>query len=241
MSKWNATCAPKRSPVVRPLRLFVCSPGAGPMRAHLRINQVSSLDPLISGGTVRKRLLLLTIEVPCLGKFASADTFITSGSHASGFTTDAIDSLRNAAISGGTVKKKLLLLTLSVLCIATVASADTFVTFPDRATQNPTDIIDWGQLGPDSTSVNSPGSVTSFNGLGATVSIPGPFMVTCQDLFGCWNGNFEPGENLLYTGNQLSGGPGPLTIAFASGVSSVGFQIQDAFFAPFTATLQAFN
>src|SRR5215469_571181 len=60
-----------------------------------------------------------------------------------------------------------------------------------------------------------------------------------QDFFSCWNGNFEPGENLLSTGN--GGGPGPLTIAFASGVSSVGFQIQDAFFAPFTATLHAFN
>src|SRR5262252_10606349 len=50
-----------------------------------------SLDPLISGGTVRKRLLLLTIAVLCLGTFASADTFITSGSRTSGFTTDAID------------------------------------------------------------------------------------------------------------------------------------------------------
>ena len=139
------------------------------------------------------------------------------------------------------MKKKLLLLTIAVLCLGTFASADSFTTFATRAQQNPTDIIDWGQLGPDSTFVSSPASVTSFNGLAATVSIPGPFMVTCVDFLGCWNGNFEPDENLLYTGNQLGGGPGPLTIAFASGVSSVGFQIQDLFFGPFTATLQAFN
>ena len=139
------------------------------------------------------------------------------------------------------MKKKLLLLTIAVLCLGTFASADTFTTFATRAQQNPTDIIDWGQLGPDSTFVNSPASVTSFNGLGATVSIPGPFMVTAVDFFGSWNGNFEPGENLLYTGNQVGGGPGPMTLAFASGVSSVGFQIQDVFFGGFTATLQAFN
>jgi hypothetical protein len=139
------------------------------------------------------------------------------------------------------VKKQLLLLTIALLCLGTSASADSFTTFATRAQQNPTDIIDWGQLGPDSTDVNSPASVTSFNGLAATVSIPGPFMITCQDFFGCWNGNFEPGENLLYTGNLGGGGPGPVTIAFASGVSSVGFQLQDAFVGSFTATLQAFN
>jgi hypothetical protein len=139
------------------------------------------------------------------------------------------------------VKKKLLLLTIAVLCLGTFAGADTFTTFATRAQQNPTDIIDWGQLGPDSTFVNSPASLTSFNGLAGTVSIPGPFMVTCVDFFGCWNGNFEAGENVLYTGNLAGGGPGPMTIAFASGVSSVGFQIEDVFLGPFTATLQAFN
>ena len=139
------------------------------------------------------------------------------------------------------MKKKLLLLTIAVLCLGTFASADSFTTFATRAQQNPTDIIDWGQLGPDSTFVSSPASVTSFNGLAATVSIPGPFMVTCVDFFGCWNGNFEAGENLLYTGNLAGGGPGPMTIAFASGVSSIGLQIQDVFVGAFTATVQAFN
>ena len=145
------------------------------------------------------------------------------------------------------MKKKLLLLTIAVLCLGTFASADSFTTFATRAQQNPSDIIDWGQLGPDLTSVNSPASVTSFNGLAATVSIPGPFMVALvEDCvpscgLGSWSGDFEPGENLLYTGNLAGGGPGPMTIAFASGVSSIGLQIQDAFFGAFTASVQAFN
>jgi PEP-CTERM motif len=143
------------------------------------------------------------------------------------------------------VKKKLLLLTIAVLCLGTFASADSFTTFATRAAQNPTDIIDWGQLGPDLTIISSPASVTSFNGLGAVASVPGPVMVTfvqsCGCGFGSWNGNFDSGENLLYNGNGFGNGPSPLTIAFASGVSSVGFEIQDNFFGSFTATLGVFN
>lgn len=137
--------------------------------------------------------------------------------------------------------KQILVLTLALFCLGTLASADTFTTFATRAQQNPSDIYDWGQFGPDGTAVFSPASASSFNGLGATVSIAGREMFAFQDFFGSWNGNFEPGENLLYTGNLAGGGPGPMTIAFAQGVSSVGFQIQDAFFGPFTATLQVFN
>jgi hypothetical protein len=143
------------------------------------------------------------------------------------------------------VKKKLLLLTIAVLCLGTFASADSFTTFATRAAQNPTDIIDWGQLGPDFTVISSPASVNSFNGLGATASVPGPVMVTfvqsCFCGFGSWNGNFDSGENLLYNGNGFGNGPSPLTIAFASGVSSVGFEVQDNFYGAYTATLSVYN
>jgi hypothetical protein len=142
------------------------------------------------------------------------------------------------------LKKMLLIVVL--FSLGTLAYADSFTTYATRAQQNPSDIYDWGQFGPDGTAVSSPAGATSFNGLGATVSIAGLTMYTYVDSCptcgeGSWNGNFEIGENLLYTGNQSGGGPGPLTIAFASGVSSVGFQIQDEFLGPFTATLQAFN
>lgn len=143
--------------------------------------------------------------------------------------------------------KKMALFAIALLCLGAVANADSFTTFATRADQNPTDIIDWGQLGSDATPVGSPASVTSFNGLGATASIAGTTMLAVvQDCvptcgLGSWPGNFEIGENLLYTGNQAGGGPGPITITFANGVSSVGFQIQDFFPGAFTAQLQAFN
>ena len=63
------------------------------------------------------------------------------------------------------MKKKLLLLAIAVLCFATFASADNFVIFPDRASQNPTDIIDWSQLGPDFTDlIHSAAGVSTFAG-----------------------------------------------------------------------------
>ncbi|MGB7556649.1 MAG: PEP-CTERM sorting domain-containing protein [Candidatus Korobacteraceae bacterium] len=142
--------------------------------------------------------------------------------------------------------KKILLIALA-FSLGTLAYADTFTTYATRAQQNPSDIYDWGQFGPFGTPVSSPAAAMSFNGLGATVSIAGSTMYTAvEDCnpscgLGNWTGNFEIGENLLYTGNAAGGGPGPMTIAFASGVSSVGFQIQDEFFGAFTATLQAYN
>lgn len=137
--------------------------------------------------------------------------------------------------------KKIGLVAIALLCLGALATADSFTTFATRAQQNPNDIIDWGQLGPDGTAVGSPASVTSFNGLGATVSIAGTTMFALQDGIGSWQGNFDYGESILYTGNQAGGGPGPMTIAFGKGVSSVGFQIQDAFFGAFAATLQVYS
>src|SRR5215469_12652278 len=99
-----------------------------------------------------------------------------------------------------TVKKKLLLLTIAVLCLASFASADTFTTFATRAQQNPTDIYDWSQLGPAFTVFNTPVGVTSFNSLNATLDIGGGLQgARLDDFTGGWNGNFEPGETLVWT------------------------------------------
>jgi hypothetical protein len=141
--------------------------------------------------------------------------------------------------------KKILLIAL-VFCLGIPAYADNFTTYSSRTQQNPTDIFDWGQFGPDMTPVPSPASATSFNGLGASVSIAGSTMYAVVDSCptcgeGSWNGNFEIGENLLYTGNLYGGGPGPLTISFATGVASVGFQIQSQAYGTFSATLQAYD
>src|SRR5215469_4876160 len=152
-----------------------------------------SLDPLISGGTVRKRLLLLTIAVLCLGTFASADTFITSGCRACGFTTDAID---------------------------------------------------WGQLGPPGTFVNSPAVVFSLGGTNAALvgnANLGQFR-TAQEGAN-WIGNFDFGENLVWTGNPNfgSGGGGPFVIQLANPVGGIGFGIQADLYGPFTATVSIYD
>lgn len=140
--------------------------------------------------------------------------------------------------------KKILVVCLALLCMGTLAYADSFTVFTTRADQNPTDIIDWGQLGAPGTFVGSPANVTSFGGLNATVAIAGTTMIAVQQGTGTWNGNFDFGENLLWTGNPnlIPGtGPGPITINFASGVSSVGFAIQSDFFGVFSATLQVYG
>jgi hypothetical protein len=63
------------------------------------------------------------------------------------------------------VKKKLLLLTLAVLCLSMFASADSFLFYSSRAAQNPVDFIDWSQLGPDylytGTTIPTPSLVVS--------------------------------------------------------------------------------
>lgn len=48
--------------------------------------------------------------------------------------------------------KKILLLAIAVFSFSSIARADGFTVFSTRADQNPTDIIDWNQLGPSGTS-----------------------------------------------------------------------------------------
>jgi hypothetical protein len=131
------------------------------------------------------------------------------------------------------VKKKLLLLTIAVLCLATFASADSFTTYATRAQQNPTDIIDWSQLGTTFTLVNTPAGFTSFNGV--TGSITTPSQIQRRDQGNGWIGNFEPGETLLWT--QALGN---LTINFNQGVSSVGLQLSSDFYGAYTGTINVF-
>jgi hypothetical protein len=151
------------------------------------------------------------------------------------------------AISGGTVKKKLLLLTVALLCLATFASADSFVTFSSRAAQNPTDFIDWSQLGPDflisGTTIPTPALVSSFGGNLALVGNTngGDFLRLDEGLG--WAGNFDYGENLVWTGNANFGlgGGGPFAIVLQNPAASIGFGIQADLYAPFTATVDMFD
>ena len=133
------------------------------------------------------------------------------------------------------MKKELLLLTMALLCLGTSASADSFTTFATRAQQNPTDIYDWSQLGAAGTVFNTPLGVTSFNGLNATLDIGAGLQGKRVDEGNGWTGNFELGETLVWTQ-----GNGNLTMTFASGVSSVGLELESDLFGAYTGTMNVF-
>jgi hypothetical protein len=142
------------------------------------------------------------------------------------------------------VKKTLLLLSIAVLSLATFASADNFDTFSSRAQQNPSDYFDWGQIAPPGTQVNSPQLVVSFTGnnAGLVGNTDGSPFLTMQEGY-TWTGNFDYGENLLWTGNAAFGigGEGPMALVFAKPVGTVGFSIQGDLYGPFTAYLAAYD
>ena len=142
------------------------------------------------------------------------------------------------------MKKKLLLLTIVVLCLASFASADTFVQFTSRAQQNPSDFFDNSQIAPPGTVVTTPQVMTSFTGMNASLvgNVDGSPFLTMQEGF-TWLGNFDFGESLLWTGNANFGvgGLGPMAMVFLNPVGSFGFSIQSDFYGPFTAFIAAFD
>ena len=142
------------------------------------------------------------------------------------------------------MKKTLLLLTMAVLCLGPVASADSFTYFTSRAQQNPDDIIDWGQLGPPGTFVNTPALVFSAGLTNAALvgnQNGGQFLTAVQGVD--WYGNFDFGENLVWTGNPNFGigSGGPFVIELGFPVATIGIGIQADFFGPFSATIQVFD
>ena len=142
------------------------------------------------------------------------------------------------------MKKKLLLLTIAVLCFATLASADSFIIYGSRAQQNPSDFYDWSQIAPPGTTVTTPQFVPSFTGTNAALvgNIDGSPFLTMQEGF-TWIGNFDYGESLIWTGNSNFGigGLGPMAVVFANPVGSIGFAIQADFYGYFKAYVTAFD
>ena len=143
------------------------------------------------------------------------------------------------------MKKKLLLLTIAVLCFASFASADSFVFYGSRAAQNPTDFIDLSQLpgAGNGSLVTSPQPVTSFLGNSALIgNTNGGQFLTVQESY-TWLGNFDYGEYLAWTGNPNFGigSGGPFAIVLANPASSIGIGIQADLFGGFTAKISLFN
>jgi hypothetical protein len=109
-----------------------------------------------------------------------------------------------------------------------------------RAALGGTDFVDWGQLGASFTPVPSGSTVTSNLGRTLTITddLGGPMQR--RDQGNGWNGNFAPGDHLLWM-NSPGQGPLTLTISGLPLLSAIGTQIQADFFGAFTAKIEAFD
>jgi hypothetical protein len=126
--------------------------------------------------------------------------------------------------------------------VAATTRADT-VLLTDRSALQGGDTVDWGGLGPAFTVVPNSFSITSAGGVGLTVSqATGPFERRDQGFpFGGWNGNFAPGDHLLWTRGTL-GSSGPITLDFgAAGILAGGVQIESDFPGNIVARVEALD
>ena len=97
------------------------------------------------------------------------------------------------------------------------------------------DSLDWGQLGPATTWINKPATVTSgWGGLTASVDTAGTGFQRIDQGSPAFNGNFAAGTALLWTSGQ---GP-DITIDLSQPVYGAGAQIQSNWYGAFTAQIQ---
>lgn len=143
--------------------------------------------------------------------------------------------------------KKILLIATAFFSFGALANADSFKVYPTRALQNPSDFIDWTQLGPAFTELGSPQSVSTFNGNSALVgNINGSSFFRMDEGNGFF-GNFDYGESVLWTCNPTNtscppgAGPGPMAIVLQNPVGSFGFEVQADLYGPYTATVSAYD
>ena len=141
--------------------------------------------------------------------------------------------------------KRILQIALVAFSLSVLANADSFVVIGSRADQNPTDIIDWSQLGGAITNgIASPQSVVTFNLNNATVGNTNNTTFNRVDQGNGWNGNFDFGETLIWTGaggTTGTGGPGPMALSLQTAVQSFGFSIQADEFGAFGVDVKAYD
>lgn len=134
---------------------------------------------------------------------------------------------------------------LALLLGAATLWGDTLVAVTSPAAQGANDYLSWAQLGGDATTLSSAFVATSSSGLGTSVGLAAANSLTsvvCAATPCSWTGaGFSTGDTLLWTSDAANGGNGPLTLAFAQGVSGAGALIQADGPGPFTAKIQAFN
>jgi hypothetical protein len=116
----------------------------------------------------------------------------------------------------------------TILLSTLAAQADTLVTVRPTGT----DSVVWSQLGPEGTTINSPFSLSTTNGVSGTGSyaLNGNGQVIVQGSG--WAGNFSTGDFLNW-----NVGNGAITLNFSQGFSQIGAQIQTNVLDPFTAQI----
>jgi hypothetical protein len=146
--------------------------------------------------------------------------------------------------------KRHLAIAIALVGFGAIASADVFTQLNGVADQgsSPTfDIIDWGDNAGGNTApfytLTSPLSYSSFSGntTGFVTNTSGGDLAYLQQSYAGWNGNFDPGANLLWDENNQNNPPDGVTVTFSAPVNSVGFQIQADFFGSFTGQLEVFG
>lgn len=107
----------------------------------------------------------------------------------------------------------------------------------DRAALGGTDFIDWGGLGPSGTNAPNGFTIASNGGLNVAVSKPSAGDFQRREQGADINGNFAPGDALLWTIYKS----GPISLEFDGLVFGGGAQVQQNTFGNFTATIEAFD
>ena len=145
------------------------------------------------------------------------------------------------------MKKSLLMLGLcALLSLSTSAFAGVLCT--TIACLDPNDNVNWGAqgYGPPGTSLSTPQTWNSTLGLyDGYVGVVGPTNFTLMQQSVNWNGNFDPGDYLIWNQdiNNFAGNAGQILLLFTSGlpVYDAGAAIQADLYGPFVATICAYG
>lgn len=127
-----------------------------------------------------------------------------------------------------------------LLLVATAAMADSVVGISGMG--NHSDAYSWSQLG-DFTVVGSSVGLTSNTGYNGVANFAGPNSITISQCGSgaCWSGNFNPGDELMWTSAGDGTANGPVDFSLGGSFSSVGAAVQVDAPGPFTATISAYN
>ncbi|MBX3111378.1 MAG: PEP-CTERM sorting domain-containing protein [Fimbriimonadaceae bacterium] len=128
-------------------------------------------------------------------------------------------------------------LALSCLLLAASTSLAAVTQIMSRGDITEQAYIDWSDLGPEFTVVNSPAAIMTHGDVfSVQVTGPGATMERRDEGSG-WFGEFNPGDSLLWTQNT----PGALVLRLAKSVQDVGLDIQADAFGAYTGRITVYN